>query len=98
VTSTFPDPQGTGALPVVVVVDERARHRTAVPVQDGPPAWLQLAATICAVAAGWFAIVAWRDPAAPLLMGVALLIAVAALGIDVTAAVRARRDTEDGAE
>lgn len=95
-TSTFPDPQATGSLPIVAVVDERARHRTDHPDPAGPPAWLQLAATICAVAAGWFAIVAWRDPAAPLLMGVALLIAVAALGLDVTAAVAARRNTDGG--
>jgi hypothetical protein len=96
VTSTFPDPQATGALPIVVVVDERARHRTDHPEPVGPPAWLQLAATVVAVAVGWFAIVAWRDPAAPLLLGVAALIAAAALAVDVTAALTARnRDGED---
>jgi hypothetical protein len=88
------DPQATGALPIVTVIDERARHRTAHPAAEGPPAWLQLASTICAVAFGWFAIAEWRDPAAPLLLVVALLIAVAALAVDVAAAVTARR-TED---
>jgi hypothetical protein len=73
-----------------------ARHRTNTPTHDGPPAWLQLVSTIAAVAAGWFAILEWRDPAAPLLMGVALLIAGAALAVDVTAAVQARRDTAGG--
>jgi hypothetical protein len=90
------DTTGPFTAPVPMVLDTLARHRTNTPTHDGPPAWLQLVSTIAAVAAGWFAILEWRDPAAPLLMGVALLIAGAALAVDVTAAVQARRDTAGG--
>jgi hypothetical protein len=89
-TALAPNPEGTtGSLPITVPTP--ARHRTAHPAAEGPPAWLQLAATIAAVAFGWFALLQWRDPAAPLLLVVALLIAVAALALDVAAALTARR-------
>jgi hypothetical protein len=94
VTSTIPNPQGTGAVPIIPVADA-ARHRNDHPTVEGPPAWLQLAVTIAAVAFGWFAVLQWRDPAAPLLMGAAFLIAVAAFTIDVHAAITVHRDTDE---
>jgi hypothetical protein len=107
-TSLSPDVQATGALPIVVVVDETrpARHRPAeLPVPNIVPAPVQLLATVIAFAMGLLGVrtaIAAADPtlilAGVAIVAAAVMILAATFTPDIDAAIRARITEREAGE
>lgn len=95
---TAASPPRTGALtvPIQIVQDARARHRTAVDAGwQTLPAWALIATTAFSMGLIVFAVLAWRDTASPLLIVLAVLGVIVAFTPDVAAALPDRDSSHD---
>lgn len=91
---TAPGDLRTGPLtvPLQIIRAAGARHRAAVSEERTLPGWAILATVCTAAALIAFAVLAWRDVASPLLIGISLLAPLVAVTPDVLAALPVRED------